>query len=99
MLLKCVTKLLFAFGTFRLKMNHEFNNYDFVSRHLLTVILFIARSCVTGAFQALYVYTPEVYSTEIRAIGLGASCSAARIGAIITPFIGQVCVALISVSV
>ena len=57
---------------------------------LLTLFLFVARGAVAGGFQALYVYTPEIYATEVRSIGLGTACAAARIGAIVTPFIGQV---------
>ncbi|XP_022095765.1 synaptic vesicle 2-related protein-like isoform X2 [Acanthaster planci] len=63
------------------------------SRTGLTVILFAARALISGAFQSLYVYTPEVYPTHVRAIGLGSCSSAARIGAITTPFIAQVLLA------
>jgi MFS family permease len=56
----------------------------------VTLIIFVARAFVSGAFQATYVYTPEVYPTTLRAIGLGAASSMARLGAIVTPFIAQV---------
>ncbi|CAH1801775.1 unnamed protein product [Owenia fusiformis] len=61
-----------------------------VSREILTSFLFAARAFISGAFQAAYVYTPEVYPTTSRAIGLGSCNGMARIGAIVTPFVAQV---------
>ncbi|XP_072044036.1 synaptic vesicle 2-related protein-like [Amphiura filiformis] len=56
----------------------------------LVILLFVARAFCTGAFQGIYVYTPEVYPTNVRGIGLGTCGSIARIGCIITPFVAQV---------
>ena len=61
-----------------------------VSRNVLVFFLFTARAFISGAFQAAYVYTPEVYPTNVRAIGLGSCSGMSRLGAIITPFIAQV---------
>ncbi|XP_072921934.1 synaptic vesicle 2-related protein isoform X2 [Hemitrygon akajei] len=61
-----------------------------VGRFALTVFLFIARAFISGGFQAAYVYTPEVYPTATRALGLGTCSGMARVGALITPFIAQV---------
>ena len=41
--------------------------------------------------MALAVYTPEVYPTSVRGTAVGYCSSVARIGAIITPFVAQVC--------
>ncbi|XP_064612185.1 synaptic vesicle 2-related protein-like [Liolophura sinensis] len=60
------------------------------TRPVLTLFLFVARGFISGAFQAAYVYTPEVYPTSIRAMGLGACSGMARVGAIVTPFVAQV---------
>ncbi|XP_006817913.1 synaptic vesicle 2-related protein-like [Saccoglossus kowalevskii] len=60
------------------------------TRTVLTIFLFIARAFISGAFQAAYVYTPEVYPTTVRAIGLGACSGMARVGALLTPFVAQV---------
>uniref|UniRef100_A0AAR2J0J5 Major facilitator superfamily (MFS) profile domain-containing protein n=1 Tax=Pygocentrus nattereri TaxID=42514 RepID=A0AAR2J0J5_PYGNA len=59
-------------------------------RSSLTVLIFIARAFIAGGFQAAYVYTPEVYPTATRALGLGTSSGMARVGALITPFVAQV---------
>jgi MFS family permease len=57
---------------------------------VLTLFLFLIRAFTSGVFQAVYVYTPEVYPTTTRAFGMGLCQSSARIGAVITPFVAQV---------
>ncbi|XP_059908976.1 synaptic vesicle 2-related protein [Gadus macrocephalus] len=64
--------------------------YACVGRTSMTVLIFIARAFIAGGFQAAYVYTPEVYPTATRALGLGTSSGMARVGALITPFVAQV---------
>lgn len=60
------------------------------NRTLLTIILFIIRGVASGVFQAAYVYTPEVYPTSLRSIGVGSCSGMARIGAMLTPQVAQV---------
>ena len=62
------------------------------NRSTLTVVLFVARGIISGVFQAAYVYTPEVYPTYLRAVGVGVCSGMARIGAMVTPFVAQVLV-------
>ncbi len=69
-------------------IRRNYNNVSF--RILLTIFLFIIRAFATGVFQAIFVYTPEVYPTTVRAFALGTCSAAARIGAIITPYTAQV---------
>lgn len=57
---------------------------------ILALFLFFIRAFTTGVFQAVYVYTPEVYPTTTRALGMGLCQSSARLGAIVTPFVAQV---------
>jgi len=61
-----------------------------INRTAEVVFMFGVRAFVTGAFQAAYVYTPEVFPTNVRALGLGTSSAFARIGAMLTPFVAQV---------
>ncbi|KAM9517129.1 synaptic vesicle 2-related protein-like isoform 1-T1 [Salvelinus alpinus] len=64
--------------------------YACVGRVALTVFIFIARAFITGGFQVAYVYTPEVYPTATRALGIGTCSGMARGGALLTPFVSQV---------
>eukprot|EP00064_Thunnus_orientalis_P017537 superscaffoldBa00003755_g17621 len=56
----------------------------------LAILIFIARAFISGGFQVAFVYTPEVYPTETRALGMGTSSAMARLGSLITPFVAQV---------
>ncbi|XP_067294853.1 synaptic vesicle 2-related protein isoform X2 [Pseudorasbora parva] len=64
--------------------------YACTQRTVLTVFIFLARACITAGWQVAYVYTPEVFPTATRAIGIGTSSGMARVGALVTPFIAQV---------
>ncbi|XP_062513736.1 synaptic vesicle 2-related protein-like isoform X2 [Corticium candelabrum] len=57
---------------------------------LLMLLVFLTRALITGGYQAAFVYTPEVFPTNVRGLGLGSCSGAARLGAIATPFIAQV---------
>lgn len=61
-----------------------------LSRAALTIAIFLARGLIAGVFQAAYVYTPEVYPTHLRSVGVSACSAMARIGAMVTPYIAQV---------
>uniref|UniRef100_A0A4W6CQW9 SV2 related protein b n=1 Tax=Lates calcarifer TaxID=8187 RepID=A0A4W6CQW9_LATCA len=61
-----------------------------IGRTALTVFIFIARAFISGGYQAVFLYTPEVYPTENRALAMGAASMMARVGAVITPFVAQV---------
>ncbi|CAG0884113.1 unnamed protein product [Cyprideis torosa] len=62
----------------------------FSSRFAVTVALFVARGAIGAAFQTVYVYTPEVYPTSIRSVGIGTCNALGRFGSILTPFVAQV---------
>ncbi|KAF7283998.1 synaptic vesicle 2-related protein [Rhynchophorus ferrugineus] len=59
-------------------------------RAILTIMLFLARGIIAGVFQAAYVYTPEVYPTSLRSVGVGSCSAMARLGAMATPYVAQV---------
>ncbi|XP_015596532.1 synaptic vesicle 2-related protein [Cephus cinctus] len=61
-----------------------------LSRTVLTIGIFLARGLIAGVFQAAYVYTPEVYPTHLRSVGIGACSAMARLGAMLTPYVAQV---------
>ncbi|XP_050003865.1 putative transporter SVOPL isoform X2 [Alexandromys fortis] len=52
--------------------------------------LFMLRALVAANFNTIYIYTAEVYPTQMRALGMGTSGSLCRIGAMVAPFISQV---------
>lgn len=57
---------------------------------VLTFFLFIIRAFTDGVFQALYVYSPEVYPTDVRAFAMGIFMSMSCIGGVVTPYVAQV---------
>ncbi|XP_034090093.1 synaptic vesicle 2-related protein-like isoform X1 [Gymnodraco acuticeps] len=61
-----------------------------IGRLSVTICIFIARAFISGGFQVAFVYTPEVYPTETRALAMGTSSAVSRVGALITPFVAQV---------
>ena len=42
-----------------------------ISKNFLIVLLFCSRGAATGLLQSVYVYTPEAYPTNLRAVALG----------------------------
>ncbi|CAJ1070556.1 synaptic vesicle 2-related protein [Xyrichtys novacula] len=64
--------------------------YACIERIPLTIFIFIARAFISGGYQVAFVYTPEVYPTENRALAMGTCSAMARVGALITPFVAQV---------
>ncbi|EDV19396.1 uncharacterized protein TRIADDRAFT_33661 [Trichoplax adhaerens] len=57
-------------------------------RCLINVHFFIA--FISIVYLLCYVYSPEVYPTKFRAVGIGTANAVGRIGAILSPFIAQV---------
>eukprot|EP00127_Corallochytrium_limacisporum_P002823 Clim_evm2s142 gene=Clim_evmTU2s142 len=55
-----------------------------------TVAIFGTRMFISGGFQVCTAYIPEVFPTNVRATSLGIKTASSRVGAIITPFIGEV---------
>jgi len=54
---------------------------------LLVISAIIARGSMAGAFDDLYVYTPEVYPTQVRAFGLGVCSAVARVAGIVVSYL------------
>ncbi|XP_065892909.1 putative transporter svop-1 [Dysidea avara] len=68
------------------------------NKTVLTVFLFGVRGFATSFFQAIYLYTPEVYPTAVRAFGMSLCAGISRFGAMLTPFISQTLLAYNSIA-
>ncbi|XP_031711837.1 synaptic vesicle 2-related protein isoform X1 [Anarrhichthys ocellatus] len=64
--------------------------YACIGRTAVTICLFIGRAFISGGFQVAFVYTPEVFPTENRALAMGISNMMSKVGALMTPFVVQV---------
>ena len=60
------------------------------SRMISTILVFTARGLLSGCAQTTYVYSAEVFPTNVRAVGVGLGSTIGRIGAMVTPFAAQV---------
>lgn len=54
-----------------------------------TALFFVARAVSNGYFQAIYLYTNEIFPASVRASAMGVSSAVARFGLILTPLVGQ----------
>lgn len=52
------------------------------------VTTFVGKAAITGSFSVLFLFTPELYPTNLRNAGLGFSSTFSRLGALISPFVG-----------
>ncbi|XP_048733416.2 organic anion transporter 3-like [Ostrea edulis] len=55
---------------------------------LSTVATFIGKMSVTGSFSVLFLFTPELFPTNLRNVGIGMCSTLSRIGAMVSPFAG-----------
>ncbi|XP_060068863.1 solute carrier family 22 member 3-like [Ylistrum balloti] len=53
---------------------------------LSTVLNYVGKLGIASSFALLFLYTPELYPTNLRNVGLGLCSSAARIGGMIAPY-------------
>ncbi|XP_068191543.1 synaptic vesicle 2-related protein-like [Antennarius striatus] len=64
--------------------------YACIGRISATVVIFIARAFICGGLQVVFVYTPEVYPTENRALAMGTCSAVSKFGSLIAPFVSEV---------
>jgi len=57
------------------------------SGYLGIIAAFIGKFSVSSAFSILYLYTAELYPTQVRNLGIGICSLFARIGGILAPII------------
>ncbi|KAK3096707.1 hypothetical protein FSP39_002592 [Pinctada imbricata] len=55
---------------------------------LSTVFSLIGKFGITGSFSTIFLFTPELFPTNLRNVGLGFASTAARVGGILAPFAG-----------
>ncbi|KAL5004747.1 hypothetical protein ScPMuIL_018203, partial [Solemya velum] len=53
-----------------------------------TALSLVGKFGITGSFSTIYLYTPELYPTNLRNAGIGVSSTAGRVGGMIAPFAG-----------
>lgn len=54
--------------------------------YLGTLFSFIGRFAISGSFSTVFMYTPEVYPTNLRNVGLGMASTVSRAGSMLSPF-------------
>ncbi|XP_068191236.1 synaptic vesicle 2-related protein-like isoform X2 [Antennarius striatus] len=81
---KSIAACFFMFSLFILPL------YACIGRVAVIIFIFTARAFITGGFQVVCVYTPEVFPTETRALAIGICSAISRVGSLLTPFIAQV---------
>ncbi|KAK3098694.1 hypothetical protein FSP39_022115 [Pinctada imbricata] len=50
------------------------------------VFTFVGKMSITGSFSTIFLYTPELYPTNLRNVGIGFSSAASRAGGMVSPF-------------
>ena len=60
------------------------------SRNVLLVFIFIARAMMASVYQVVYIYTAEIFPTNVRSVGLGFCSMFARFASILVPFVAEV---------
>ena len=71
---------------------HYLVNLKFVlnaaSPMTVTVLSLVGKAGATMGFSCMYVYTSEVFPTEVRNIGLGMCSFSSRISGMAAPYVG-----------
>lgn len=60
-----------------------------LSRSVEAGVFFMLRGLSLGSFQAVFVLSTELYPASVRSSLMGLSSSVARVGMVVTPFVGQ----------
>nr|XP_039264740.1 solute carrier family 22 member 21-like [Styela clava] len=58
-----------------------------VDKNLMTACAMLGKLCISGVFSVVYIYSTELYPTQIRNMGLGVLFAIGRIGTISAPYV------------
>lgn len=53
------------------------------------ILTLFGKSCITFSFGVVYLYSAELFPTEIRTTGIGCCSTVGRLGAIVAPWVGK----------
>ncbi|XP_048750644.2 organic cation transporter protein-like isoform X2 [Ostrea edulis] len=57
-----------------------------VMKGFASAMSFAGKFGISGSFMTIFLYTPEIYPTNLRALGLGLASTVARLGGMISPY-------------
>ena len=60
--------------------------------HAVTALAILGKLFAAGSFNLTYVYTAELFPTEVRHLGLGVCAMIGRLGGILSSFTGTILV-------
>lgn len=65
--------------------------YLFTTSRILQITLgMVVKFFLSCSWNVIYIYSAEVYPTVVRQIGVGSNSAAARVGAVISPFMREI---------
>lgn len=80
----CITGTSLALAT----LLNYFSDGDEMLIMLSVIATFAGKMSVTCSFSTLFLFTPELYPTNLRNVGIGICSTFSRIGAMLSPFVG-----------
>ena len=61
---------------------------------IVTILSMIGKAGASAAINGIYIFTSEIYTTEVRNVGLGTGSTVAFIGSMIAPYVGGLFVSI-----
>lgn len=67
---------------------HSFGGVESSMTTTSLVFTLIGKMAITGSFSTIFLFTTELYPTNLRNVGIGMSSAFARLGGMLSPFAG-----------